>query len=467
MKQKRILFVPLHSPSLLEMLPLAEKLAEDGQYEPVFFIFRDISSTHLDGLKDRAIRVIGPKAHGLKHSLVQDKVDSLNEGRNDEKASRYRLWKQKLFASTFFSFFWHLIKYGLQRVKAKKIIENEQVSLLVLVGDRHVGWETSLIKAANDSNISSLIVPFALSDPLGAAKYRLASIQSNLYFIKSWLDRLISRLFPNWTYHIQDRSLFFVPVANALAAQFWGIMPKTPWALGGGAATCMAVESPHLKEMFVEQDISKDKLIVTGKPSADQIYGLMQNTDVDKMYQEWGVTRTQKVLLCSVPQLAEHGLLPWEEHWREIDFLLATLTAHPDAVVVLSLHPKSDPDAYKNLASKYGAIIAEQRIYSLLPGCDIFVATYSSTVVQAIGVGKPTIVVDFYDLNYTLYDDVPGVVVVNQRKKFGVILNRLVADREYYERLSKAQKENSSEWALLDGQCTRRVVDLIYRLAKN
>jgi UDP-N-acetylglucosamine 2-epimerase len=261
--------------------------------------------------------------------------------------------------------------------------------------------------------------------------------------------------------------LFFIPIGNALAAKFWGIMPKNPWTLGGGAATCMAVESSRLKKMFTEQGVPEHKMVVTGKPSVDHIYTLMQRADVDKMYQEWGVTRKQKVILCSVPQLAEHGLLPWKEHWQEIDFLFATLTAQPDSVVILSLHPKSDPIQYKPLAEKYGAIIAKQRIYALLPACDIFVATYSSTVVQAIGIGKPTIVVDFYDLNYTLYDDVPGVTVVNQRKQFGVTLNRLVTDHEYYERLSQHQWESGSEWVLLDGQCTRRVVDLIKQLAES
>lgn len=466
---RRVLFIPLHGSSLLEMLPVAEKLAEDECYEPVFFIFRQISVVHLAHLLARDIRMIGPKAHCSVENPKWDQVDTSIKRNNNSTSlcQKFKRWKQTIFNLLFFSFFWHVIKFGYQICKAKALLKIENVALLVLVGDRHVGWETVLIKVANDLDIPSLIVPFAMSDPHTDCQYRSRLPNSDQYKISSWAGRFLADQFPNWVYRDDKESFFFIPPGIALAAKFWGIMPDDPWTLGGGVATRMAVESPWLKKMFVEQGVSEDKMVVTGKPSIDQIFDLVQETDVEKMYQEWEVAGKQKVILCSVPQLAEHGLLTWEEHWQEIDFLVATLSSQPDAIVVLNLHPKSDPEQYESVAAKYGAILADQRIYSLLPACNIFVATYSSTVVQAIGVGKPTIVVDFYDLNYTLYNDAPGVVIVNQRKDFGVILNRLVTDREYYERLSKSQKENSSEWALLDGQCTRRVVDLIYGLAKS
>ena len=48
--------------------------------------------------------------------------------------------------------------------------------------------------------------------------------------------------------------------------------------------------------------------------------------------------------------------------------------------------------------------ILEEKLVNVLPIADIFVAFYSSTVVWSILCGIKTIVVDFYDLNWTMYD---------------------------------------------------------------
>ncbi len=468
MAHNRILFAPLHEPSLLEMLPVAEKLAEDGVYKPVFFIFREMKSAQVSLLRKQGFQVLGPQASYSLKPLGQEISVAATHDR--ERTLQVRqistFFKKSLLSFTFFSFLWHVVKYGYQREKAKRLLKHEKVALLIIIGDRHVGWETTLIKVANDLSISSLIVPFAVSDPLSDYQYRLRLPNVERYKVNSWFRRFLCKHFPNWAYQVGNEKLFFIPPGMALAAKVWDIMPENPWALGGGAATRMAVESYRVKEMFVEHGIPISKMIVTGKPSTDQIYATLKNADAEKLRRELGLNENQNVLLCSVPQLAEHGLLPWDEHWREVEFLLAALTAQSNVVLLLSLHPKSDPDQYKPLAEKYGAIIADKHIYSLLPVCDIFVATYSSTVVQAIGIGKPTIVVDFYGLNYTLYDDTPGVIVLRQREKLDGTLKKMIADREYYEELSDSQHENSWEWISLDGKRTQCVVDLICQMAE-
>ena len=202
-------------------------------------------------------------------------------------------------------------------------------------------------------------------------------------------------------------------------------------------------------------------MIVLGKPAVDLIFEQMHQVDLSDLRTELGIPEKKSVILCAVPQLAEHNLLSWDEHWREIEFLFATLTRQPKTVVILSLHPKSNPVDYQPLADQYGAIIASQRIYSLLPLCDIFFATYSSTVAQAIGLGKPVIVVDFYGLDYDFYDQEPGVRVIRDRDMFSPTIERILNDREYYDQLAAAQKKRASEWILLDGYCTKRIVDLM------
>jgi hypothetical protein len=334
-----------------------------------------------------------------------------------------------------------------------------------VMGDRHVGWETALIKAANDRNIPTMIVPFAMSDPASDAEIRLRSPDADQYRVSTWFEKVISRRFPGWVNESQGERLFFTPPGNALAARVLGIMPTLPWTLGGGAARRMAVESPRQREAFLAQGVPLAKMVVTGKPSVDRIYERIQRLEASELREELGIRGDQPVILCSVPQLAEHRLLSWPEHWHETEFLFATLTQQPDAAVILSIHPQSDPEAYRPLANKYGAVIAKQRIYDLIPVCDILVATYSSVVVQAIGCGKPAIVVDFYGLGFTYYDDEPGVLVIRDRDQLAPTIQRLNYNRQYYEQMAEAQRQRAPEWVLLDGQCTQRVVDEIYQMA--
>ena len=141
--------------------------------------------------------------------------------------------------------------------------------------------------------------------------------------------------------------------------------------------------------------------------------------------------------------------------------------SQPGVSVVLSLHPKSDPDQYRPIAKRHGALVASRRIYDLLPACDVFVAGFSSTVMHAVGVYKPSVVVDFYGLNFTFYNDAPGVIVLKDRQHLAETLRKLFVEQDYYDQLVYEQKRRAAEWILLDGQCTRRVVDLVYQLIVN
>jgi hypothetical protein len=350
--------------------------------------------------------------------------------------------------------------------RSRRLLAAEHVDAVLVMGDRHIGWETALIKAANERDLATLIVPFAISDPDSDIQGRLRKADLDLYRASSLMDRLAQRFYPDWVRESPAGPLYFFPIGEALAAQALGMMPQRPWSIGGGAARRMAVESPLALKNYVKEGIPRQKMVVTGKPSNDQIVVQMNLLDPAELRAELGLHRTQQMILCSVPQLAEHKLLPWEDHWQEIEFLFASLSQVEGARTILSLHPQSDPDRYRELADQYGAVIANRRIYDLVPICDLLVATYSSVVVQAMGCGKPALVVDFYGLDFSYYDNEPGVVILKDRNALVPTIKRLVRDRFYYQQLAEAQKRRAREWILLDGHSTQRVVDELYQMLK-
>jgi hypothetical protein len=246
-------------------------------------------------------------------------------------------------------------------------------------------------------------------------------------------------------------------------------MPSKPWTLGGGQAWSMAVESESMRQDLEGQGTPAEKLIVTGKARLDEAAELWQNqaTARPRICAELGLDPARPLLVCSVPQLAEHELLPWPEHWQEIEFLFSSLKqAHPAVNVVLSLHPKSDAAHYAPLAERHSMLIARQHTFDqLVPICDAFVATFSSTVTLAIACHKPAIVIDFYGLNYDLFDGVSGTIVVRDRAAFVPTLQRMFSDKAYYERLVNGQAEAAPTWARFDGRATERIVEMVAELA--
>jgi len=402
-----------------------------------------------------------------KPGRIDGEPDLMIERPQHGKTFWQRYWKGLVkwaLSLSLVSTLWYLVKYRRFLVKSRKILLVEATAAVVVMGDRHVGWETAMIKTANDLNIPTLIVPFAVSDPYSDFQARLRLPDVNQYRVSTPIEKIVAARRSQWVLENDGERILFNPVGNALAAKILNMMPDNPWTIGGGAAKRMAVDSQRTLRTFAGEGVPQDKMVVTGKPGDDQIYQAMTALDPNKVRTELGLSTRQPFILCSVPQLAEHGLLSWDEHWIEIEFLFKSLSEQQGTAVILSLHPQSNPGDYQSLAEKYGAVIADRRIYDLIPACAILVATYSSVVVQAIGSGKPTIVVDFYGLDYTYYDDEPGVIVVKDREVLAPTIERLLYNRKYYDELVQAQHTRKSDWILLDGECTGRVVSELYNM---
>lgn len=133
--------------------------------------------------------------------------------------------------------------------------------------------------------------------------------------------------------------------------------------------------------------------------------------------------------------------------------------------VLLSLHPKSHRETYLKAADNVGAIILNDPLIEVLPFSDIFVATFSSTVRWAAMLGIPTVIVDFTDLNYRMYDYLTALSVVRDPKKLKEVLAPLTQDAAYRRALGAALKRDASVTGVLDGQACRRLYDIALSLS--
>ena len=118
------------------------------------------------------------------------------------------------------------------------------------------------------------------------------------------------------------------------------------------------------------------------------------------------------------------------------------------------------------LEDKYDVTISTDSIYTLIAICDVYLATHSSTVMQAIGLHKPSIVLDYFGTGKEVFGEAPGVVLVNITEAPETLLAALedMLDPEFHDRMKRAQSLEADDWIIVDGRSTARVVELVHEL---
>jgi hypothetical protein len=109
--------------------------------------------------------------------------------------------------------------------------------------------------------------------------------------------------------------------------------------------------------------------------------------------------------------------------------------------------------------------IGSWKTAEMVPVCDIYVASISSTIRWAIACGRPVVNYDVYRYRYTDFLRVPGVLATEEQAEFRGILNKLVNDAPYRASIAAQQRAAAPHWGMLDGRVGDRMLALVQRLA--
>ncbi len=353
------------------------------------------------------------------------------------------------------------LRQHVQRVRT--LFDQVQPAALLLAGDRHLGVEPAFLRVAGERGCFRLIVPFAYSSKEGVAGLRKDQPIYDVASPPQWLLKQVLRwCYPDQVYQSAYGTLFCYPPVTILALAALGMLSTNPWVMGAGLSDMMAVFGEEDYHRALQDGVPASKLVITGQPALDTLYQTARATPhlISRVGATYHLEPQRPRIICSVPQLAEHDWFDWPRHWEEVRFLVGALVA-TGAHVLLSLHPKSDPAQYRFLESEYGAHLLREPLREVLPVADLFVATYSSTVRWAVLLGIPTVVVDFYDFHFDIYDHLGGVLVVNKKPLLVRVLRSVLEDPPFYAYLQRQQHQAAQRMAPFDGQACQRILDLI------
>jgi len=298
----------------------------------------------------------------------------------------------------------------------KPFFESFNPNIVMVNGDRHLRLEPAVLKLSKEYGIKSIVPYFTYSFDLGPLK----SCRGRSLLEKTLKSPILTHFahykFRRRCINFAGKPYLFYPPSQMLALHKFGTLSDYPWYIGNGLVDVVCIDSKHSFHRYSKNKVPNNKLRVVGDIAYDSLYHSFSNreTNREEIQTKYSLNPDKKLIVCALPQLAEHGFCSWENHWKEIEFLVDSLASQNESLL-LSLHPKMAVQKYKYLEDKFDCKIVEERLFKILPCADLFVATFSSTVIWAVLCGINSVVVDFYDLNYSMYDFLSSVVKVNEK----------------------------------------------------
>lgn len=403
----KVLFVPQHMPALNEMILVSKSLPEG---KSVFFIYFYLPDDKLAVIKENNSRVFyfgkerAVKKQGDIFSLIKCFIANTSLG-------------VYLVDSVFLGV---LTKNLCDKIEKKSaflrgLIKDNDIDKVVISTDRSVGIELSLAFLAKEMPMKIIVLSFAYS----------ADVESIEKLRK--LKLYHSDQTKNWNTNKLDNGkyLSFFKKFEKNAIERLKVNIKTPWVLGSGFSDCMLVDSEKEKNRLINMGGAAEKYIVTGQISHDRLFEENKRAlEIKERFLLQYEYSGSKILLVSLPQYYEHGLTGEVEHFSYISTMINLLSSF-NCLLVLSLHPKMDVNNYRKFASvKNNVVITDERLDKIMPICDLFICTYSSTIAWAILCQKDVIIVDHIRLEYSDFFKEYSIPVVKDNNSLFIAVKR-------------------------------------------
>ena len=462
---KNVLIAATSPQRFLDQLHLANEISSKsfGKVKIKFFLDEQVYKRYSRNFVNFNFDIINdiPRVEDIKDINSNKLKDFVKKSIGPKNISMLRRVVHKIKSSIFFTnaLFREEKEYLLdlenKYTVLSKLVADNKIDVLLLNGDRHLGYEPIFLKIAKVNNIPSIVpylVDFADKNRILTSEPITKKINRN-----PLVSRYIIKSQEHLNYKIEENSYYYPhPIANALKR--FGVLSSNPYVMGCGKVDILCLNNNYYKNLYIENGVTNKKIRVLGDISYDTLHARLTNKETirEEIIKKYALDNQKKIIVIGLPQLGEHDFLPWDQHWEEINFLVSSADSVKQNILI-SLHPKMDRNKYEFLEAKYCCKILEEKLVNVLPIADIFVAFYSSTVVWSILCGIKTIVVDFYDLNWTMYDFLTSIKKLHIKDDLVPVLKSTLDNEVDFSR----DWHNLSKVDVFDGNTIHRYIDLI------
>ncbi len=263
---------------------------------------------------------------------------------------------------------------------------------------------------------------------------------------------LLARLHPKsilLPYERGPYALAFIVSANSLDIDSvglqHGIMVKTDQdyavqnvansELGFPLPTKMLLFGESAKEVLVNTfSYPPDKIIVVGNPIYDDIEILGKNIDKDAILKSLRLSPTKKTILVGTSMYQKiHGSDDYDV--LMVRTIVEKFRDDHNFQIIIKPHPRENTDVYEKIRNNFNItnlIITSTPIQQLFLVCDVFITVMSTTVLEALAMGKPVILMkisDNVDLDY-LSITKTGSALEAKANELGDKILKVIEDRD-------------------------------------
>lgn len=345
---------------------------------------------------------------------------------------------------------------------AQRVLGATAADLLVLFED-HAEYATGIwINMADRMSVPSVILPYTIADQLEPAE---AYDRNENYWPGNGIyNRLAEIAFPHWLYKHRERWLLRRPGVRLMAAEALATAPPTPWILNSSRASAIAVESKAMREHYIAHKIPEAQLVTTGSVTDDLMHRALEQKD--ELRRSLQLDPGKPVLLCSLPPNQLDVPRPecqFSDFRGIVDFWLNELKQMEGWQIVVKLHPTMRPEDVDYVRA-FDIRISDLETTSLIPLCDLYNPSVSSTIRWALACGKPVLNYDVFVYRYREFVSEPAVLTVFDRDAFSNGLRRLAQDSESLRDLTDKATVAAARWGMNDGRSMERILGLFDQL---
>jgi hypothetical protein len=317
-------------------------------------------------------------------------------------------WRHGHLVSEFLLGISHFLSSVGDRGNVATVLRDFSPHGIFLESDRSLGLSSLiLVENARATNPSPVFFSMsALMDLEGTLFNRHRKPSTWPESFPDWVNDFWQKKHPdNWHAYPGTQGRYFFSLSEWIHLKMLDALPPKPWTIGTWPEGRVLVPSQMQEEMLVMLGTSREVIVRLGSPELDKLYHHYVRSQVSP-----SLPKTEKVrVVIAVPQLWEHGICSYEDHWAQVK-ALSRLQDEETLDIYFSLHPRMD-------RATYVSILGENRVLSIpllqaIGEADVFLSTYSSTIPWAFVCKKPVVIVDLTNINVKTFEIFDGIIAV-------------------------------------------------------
>ncbi len=277
-----------------------------------------------------------------------------------------------------------------------ELIQNVHPDLLIIPID-DVGYFTHVIARTFLSNgLRTVIVPFTIANATEAAE---SFYNESAYLVDtSTLNKWIARKYPHWMFSHRGRNILRLAPGSIFALEKSDFCYTRPWILNSDASAIIAVENVHMLEYYRNEGLPDERLVVTGALYDDILADAAHDAKRKRreLLDEFSLPYDHPLLLCVLPPSQFPRQCEFEDYSALLDYWMQVLASVENWNVIVRPHPRTTFEEIETIQS-YGLSVTTHDTASLVPLCDLYLASVSATIRWVIACGIPVINYDIYD----------------------------------------------------------------------